>query len=50
MLGIFFHNILKVTIDSNVPFTSVNRKRKPGWLSNERKVKLISKEISLESL
>ena len=25
-----FYNILKVTVDSNVPFTSVNRKRKPG--------------------
>ena len=41
-----FHNILKVTIDSIVPFTSENRKRKPGWLSNELKVKLTHKKLA----
>ena len=41
-----FHNILKVTIESNVPFTSVNRKRKSGWLSNELKVKLSHKKLT----
>ena len=41
-----FHNILKVTMDRNVQFTSVNRKRKPGCLSNELQVKLSQKKLA----
>ena len=41
-----FYNILKVTLDSNVPCTSVNRKRKPGWLSNELEIKLSQKKLA----